>query len=100
MHAAALVLAVVRRPDCVRSFPMPRPRMDAARISGVLAGVRYPARTWQLLAQADAYGADALTRAVLGRLPDGTFASLDAVLAVLGDGPPTRSLPGRRAGVS
>jgi hypothetical protein len=23
---------------------MPRPRMDAARISGVLAGVRYPAR--------------------------------------------------------
>jgi hypothetical protein len=79
---------------------MPRPRMDAARISGVLAGVRYPARTWQLLAQADAYGADALTHAVLGRLPDGTFASLDAVLAVPGDGPPTRSLPGRRAGGS
>jgi hypothetical protein len=74
--------------------------MDSARISGVLAGVRYPARTWQLLAQADAYGADALTRTVLGRLPDSTFASLDAVLAVLRDGRPTPSFPERRAGAS
>jgi hypothetical protein len=79
---------------------MPRPRMDAARIFGVLAGVRHPARTWLLLAQSDAHGADALTRTVLGGLPDSTFASLDVVLAVLGDGRPTRSSTCRRAGVS
>jgi hypothetical protein len=62
---------------------VPRPRMDPARFAAVLAGVAYPARTWQLLAQADHYGADAQTRAALDRLPVGTYANLDAVLAML-----------------
>jgi hypothetical protein len=37
--------------------------------SGVLADLPYPARTWQLLAQADSYGATAQTREALSRLP-------------------------------
>jgi hypothetical protein len=49
------------------------------RIGAVLGGVSFPARTSQLLAQADAYG-DAQTRTELGRLPVGMYANLDAVL--------------------
>jgi hypothetical protein len=47
---------------------MPRPRMDAARISSAL--------------------------------PDGTYPDVDADLATLGDGRPSRSFLGRRASVS
>jgi hypothetical protein len=47
---------------------MPRPRMDAARISSVL--------------------------------PDGTYPDVDAALATLGDGRPSRSFLGRWASVS
>ena len=34
------------------------PQVDPTRLADVLAGVPYPASTWQLLAQADYYGAD------------------------------------------
>jgi hypothetical protein len=57
--------------------------MDPTRISTVLAGVTYPAQTWQLLTHADHYGADAVTRRELGELPAGTYPSLGAVLATL-----------------
>jgi hypothetical protein len=57
--------------------------MDDARIGSVLAGVSYPARTWQLLAEAQHYGADIHTRTELGRLPVGTYLSLEAVLRAL-----------------
>jgi hypothetical protein len=53
---------------------------DPDRFGGVLR-ISYPARTWQLWAQA-AYGADS---AGAGRLPVATYASLNAVLAVLSD---------------
>jgi hypothetical protein len=59
--------------------------IDPARFGGVLAGVPYPARTWQLCAQADAYGADAHTREELARLPTATYANLDAVITKLRD---------------
>ena len=62
---------------------MSRTRTDPARIAAVLAGVAYPARTWQLLAEADYYGADTHTHAELRRLPVGSYESLDAVLAAL-----------------
>jgi hypothetical protein len=60
-------------------------RVDPARIADVLAGVPYPARTWQLLAQADHYGADRHTHIELSRLPQGTYRDLDAVLNMLQD---------------
>jgi hypothetical protein len=43
----------------------------------------YPARTWQLCAQADAYGADSGTREALSRLPVAAYTSVDAVLTEL-----------------
>jgi hypothetical protein len=64
---------------------------DPARFSGALAGVTYPARAWQLWAQAqaqaqaDAYGADAQTCEQLSRLPAATYANLDAVITQLRD---------------
>ena len=62
---------------------MPRPRMDPARITAVLTGVSYPARTWQLLAPADYYGADFDTRDALGTLHPGMHSGLDVVLTIL-----------------
>ena len=59
----------------MRGFPV-----SPIGLAQVLAGLSYPARTWQLLAQADYYGADYSTRAELARLPVGTYDSLDAVL--------------------
>ena len=56
---------------------------DRERFSAVLAGVSYPARTWQLWAQACSYGADAGTLEALSRLPVAVYESLDAVLIVL-----------------
>lgn len=61
-----------RREGGHRSGPVP--------FRAVLAGLAYPARTWQLCAQADAYGADSGTREALSRLPVATYPSLDAVL--------------------
>jgi hypothetical protein len=58
---------------------------DPHRLSSVLAGMSYPARTWQLLAEADSYGADAQTREALSRLPVATYADLSAVMAELRD---------------
>jgi hypothetical protein len=58
-------------------------RVDPTRIADVLAGVPYPARTWQLLAQADHYGADRHTHIELSRLPQGTYRDLDTVLDAL-----------------
>jgi hypothetical protein len=58
-------------------------RMDRSRITSVLADMVYPVRTWQLSAEADYYGADARTRAALGDLPRGMYASLEAVLDAL-----------------
>jgi Protein of unknown function (DUF2795) len=58
---------------------------DPDRFRAVLDGLAYPARTWQLCAQADAYGADSRTREALSRLPVTAYASLDAVLTQLRD---------------
>jgi hypothetical protein len=54
-----------------------------AAIAATLAGVVYPARTWRLLAQADHYGADVHTRALLARLPVEVYANLEAVMSAL-----------------
>jgi hypothetical protein len=57
--------------------------MDPQRLAAVLAGLSFPARTWQLLAQADYYGVDHQTRCALSDVPLGTYDSLDVVLAML-----------------
>ncbi|WP_219416969.1 DUF2795 domain-containing protein [Pseudonocardia nigra] len=60
------------------------PGADAQRISQVLAGITYPAAKWQLIMQAEEYGADAGTRAELWALPTGTYADLAAVITAVG----------------
>jgi hypothetical protein len=57
---------------------------DAQRISQVLAGLRYPAARWQVLAEADHYGADSASRAQLWTLPAGVYEDLSSVLVELG----------------
>jgi hypothetical protein len=69
------------------------PRADAERVSQVLAGMDYPAAKWQLLMQAEEYGADASTRAELWSLPTGQYADLDAVLSALRSNAVAEALP-------
>jgi hypothetical protein len=65
-------------------MPTPDPNIEIGwRLATVLAGLPFPARAWQLVAQADYYGADWLTRAELGRLPAGEYPSLPAVLSAI-----------------
>jgi hypothetical protein len=59
-------------------------RADAQRISQVLANLRYPAARWQVLAEADHYGADSTSRAQLWTLPTGVYDDLSDVLVELG----------------
>ena len=59
-------------------------RADVERIAQVLDGLSFPAARWQVIAQADHYGADAVTRAQLVALPVRTYADLGAVLVALG----------------
>jgi hypothetical protein len=73
------------------------PQVDPTRLADVLAGVPYPASTWQLLAQADYYGADRHTRTELSRLPIGTYRDLNAVVAALREVYPSSPRTARRA---
>jgi hypothetical protein len=59
-------------------------RADVERIGQVLDGLSFPAARWQVIAQADHYGSDSVTRAQLIGLPVRTYADLGAVLAALG----------------
>jgi hypothetical protein len=62
------------------------------RIAQVLDGLRYPAERWQVIAQADHYGADSVTRAQLVALPVRAYVDLGAVLVALGLFVPDRRL--------
>ena len=57
---------------------------DVQRITQVLAGLDYPAARWQVLAEADHYGADAGSRQQLHALPSLTYRDLGDVLVALG----------------
>jgi hypothetical protein len=50
------------------------------RLQQVLAGLVFPAERWELIAHADAYGADAMSKAELHQLPECKFRSLGDVL--------------------
>ena len=52
----------------------------AERVCQVLAGMAFPAAKWQLVMQAEEYGADAATRAELWALPAGCYADVQAVV--------------------
>ena len=71
-------------------------REDVRRIGQVLDGLSFPAARWQVLAQADHYGADSVSRAQLSNLPVRTYPDLAEVLAALGLYVPDRRLRGVR----
>jgi hypothetical protein len=50
------------------------------RVAQVLAGMAFPAAKWQLVMEAEEYGADATTRADLWALPAGSYPDLRCVL--------------------
>lgn len=62
---------------------------DAMRITKVLAGLDFPALRWQILAQADYYGADAQSSAELAALPIGIYKDLSAVIRAIRARQPT-----------
>jgi hypothetical protein len=64
-------------------------RADVTRIGQVLDGMEFPAAKWQLIAHADHYGADAVTRSELWAMP---VAVLTAI-GVLGRPAPSRAVP-------
>jgi hypothetical protein len=70
---------------------MPESHMDHQHVAPVFSGLMFPARTWQLIAQADYYGADYHLRAALSRLPDGDYVDLAAVVGALGNPTPPNS---------
>jgi hypothetical protein len=53
------------------------------RLRHVLAGLSFPAQRWQVIAEAEHYGADARTRQELRVLPDARFESYAALLWAL-----------------
>lgn len=58
--------------DVPRSMRVP----DRVRVRYVLAGLAFPAHVWQLVAQADHYGADAQLRAEIVALPSRRYVTL------------------------
>lgn len=59
-------------------------RADVERFSQVLRGLRFPAAKWQIVMQAEEYGADAATRTQLWALPARRYPELSDVLVALG----------------
>lgn len=55
------------------------------RIRHVLAGVRFPAERWELIACADAYGADWTTLNELHALPAARYLNMNEVLIAVGN---------------
>ena len=53
------------------------------RLRHVLAGLSFPAQRWQVIAEAEHYGADARTRRELRTLPDARFDSYASLLWAL-----------------
>lgn len=68
-------------------------RADVERITQVLAGLAFPAAKWQIVMQAEEYGADSATREQLWSLPTGSYPDLRAVLASLGLSTRPRTVP-------
>ncbi len=85
------------RPPAPGSTPVPaRPAPHVAQLREglrhVLSELRFPARRWQVIAEADSWGVGGPLRQVIGRLPDGSYPSLAVILEVL-TGPAGRPAP-------
>ncbi|MER7438456.1 hypothetical protein ACFU8R_05155 [Pseudonocardia alni] len=67
--------------------PLPVSSGDLERLrenlGRVLAGLRWPAHRWQVLAEAEAWGVSGVVRQQLLPLPDGRYPSFEAVVEVL-----------------
>lgn len=55
--------------------------MNRADVAAVLDGLRFPAYRWEVIAQAELFGADMVTRRRLHRLPVRVYADCDDVVA-------------------
>jgi len=64
-------------------MPGAEPDPDTVRLTHVLFGLTFPALKWQLVAQADYYGADMKSRTELDRLPTGLYRDLAAVISAV-----------------
>lgn len=53
--------------------------MDRSDVAAVLDGLRFPAYSWEVIAQAELYGTDMVTRRRLHRLPVRLYADSDDV---------------------
>jgi hypothetical protein len=53
--------------------------MDRSDVAAVLDGLRFPAYRWEVIAQAELYGTDMVTRRRLHRLPARLYADCDDV---------------------
>jgi hypothetical protein len=65
------------------------------RVAAVLEQLRFPAVRWQIIAEADHYGADWQTRTELERLPIGNYLDVAAVVSMISASsrPPVRRVP-------
>jgi hypothetical protein len=54
------------------------------RLAIVLSDLEFPAQRWQLIAAAEVYGSDTVTRAILERAPEQRYHTLPELVAVLG----------------
>jgi hypothetical protein len=67
------------------------------RLQQVLADQRFPAHRWELIAGADMYGADGLSKSEIHGLPAARFRSLDDVVHAVENGAQIRSARSARS---
>lgn len=88
--------AAPRPPAPAPQPPAPAPSAHVTQLREslhhVLSGLRFPARRWEVIAEADAWGVGGPLRQTIGRLPDGNYPSLAVVVDVL-TGPAGRTAP-------
>lgn len=80
-------LVAVPTPPAAQRAPDPAPSGEHDRLrenlGRVLADLRWPAFRWQVLAEAEAWGVSGVVRNQLVPLPDGRYASVEAVVEIL-----------------
>ncbi|ALE81338.1 hypothetical protein WY02_26505 [Pseudonocardia sp. AL041005-10] len=83
--------AAPARPSGRRVPPQP-PEVLLRSVGPVLAGLAFPAQRWQVLAEADAWGAPGVLRRLLAELPSGRYADLDSVVRAVRTARPRRRI--------
>jgi len=75
------VAAMLRSPNGAPATPLPVNARESLR--AVLAGLRLPARRWQVIAEGDAWGVSGTLRRALNLLPEYDYPTLDSIVDVL-----------------